>query len=166
MLAEFRVQSSQNSEVRALATAAATDFAPAVAGAFTATLAAATLAAATLAAALPTPLALAAAAAFAPAVAGAFTATLAAATLAAALPTRCGATTAAALRLCGHSFPADGGRSLQRRRGFRHCDVRPHLQLGRLSSHKHERALLTLGPLQRRHIRLGHVQRHEHGLHV
>ena len=88
------------------------------------------------------------------------------AALSAALPSGCSAATAAALRLYGHGLPADGGPRVQRRRGFRYCNVRPHLQLGRLSSHKHVLALRLLGPVQRRHIELGHLQRHRHGENV
>ena len=61
-----------------------------------------------------------------------------AAALAAASLSLAAATAAAALCLYGHGFPADRGPSVQRQRGFRHCDIRAHLRLGRLSNHKHE----------------------------
>ena len=86
----------------------------------------------------------------------------AAAALSATLPSGCGATTAAGLRLHGQGLPADGGPRVQRQRGYRHCDVRPHLELGRLGSHRHVQSLLQHEPVQRRHIELGHLQRDKH----
>ena len=39
-------------------------------------------------------------------------------------------------------LPADGGPGVQHRPDCRHCNVRPHRQLGRLGHHRHELALL------------------------
>ena len=69
----------------------------------------------------------------------------AAALAAASLSLAAAAAAATALCLYGHGFPAIGGPSVPCQRGFRHCDVWPHLRLGRLSNHKHAPALQRLG---------------------
>ena len=64
--------------------------------------------------------------------------------------------------LLGAHLPEVGGRSVRCQCECRHCDLRPHLWLGRLSDHKHARALQGLECVQCGHLGLGNLQRHEH----